>query len=222
MEPNKFDNQFKEKLSSREIKPSDAAWDRLDAMLSVSEKPKRKFSWLYIAASVLVFLTVGTVFFNQKESGVLNPKNTINTQDEITIKSSETAPILNSNNKSAVVIQETKKSISKSNIIPSSNKQLKNNNQIVAVSIINQKTEQKSIANPTTNALPVEKQLVLVENFKNENSSDQKSKIHVNPDNLLSQVDGELELSFREKVINKVNRNYQTLKVALDNRNNQQ
>ena len=222
MEPNKFDNQFKEKLSSREIKPSDAAWDRLDAMLSVSEKPKRKFSWLYIAASVLAFLTVGTIFFSQKESVVLNPKNTIKIQNEITIKSNETAPILNSSKKSVVVIQETKKSISKSNIIPSTNKQLKNNNQVVAVSIINQKTEQKSIANPTTNALPVEKQLVLVENFKNENSSDQKSKIHVNPDNLLSQVDGELELSFREKVINKVNRNYQTLKVALDNRNNQQ
>lgn len=221
MEPNKFDNQFKEKLSSREIKPSDAAWDRLDAMLSVSEKPKRKFSWLYIAASVLAFLTVGTIFFNQKESVILNSKNTINTQNGITIKSNETAPILDSNKKSAVVIQETKKSISKSNIIPSTNKQLKNNNQIVAVSIINQKTEQKSIVNPT-NALPVEKQLVLVENLKKENSSDQKSKIHVNPDNLLSQVDGELELSFREKVINKVNRNYQTLKVALDNRNNQQ
>ena len=62
---------------------------------------------------------------------------------------------------------------------------------------------------------------MLVENLKKENSSDQKSKIHVNPDDLLSQVDGELELSFREKVINKVNRNYQTLKVALDNRNNQ-
>lgn len=220
MEPNKFDNQFKEKLSSREIKPSDAAWDRLDAMLSVSEKPKRKFSWLYIAASVLAFLTVGTIFFNQKESVILNSKNTINTQNGITIKSNETAPILDSNKKSAVVIQETKKSISKSNIIPSTNKQLKNNNQIVAVSIINQKTEQKSIVNPT-NALPVGKQLVLVENLKKENSSDQKSKIHVNPDDLLSQVDGELELSFREKVINKVNRNYQTLKVALDNRNNQ-
>lgn len=220
MEPNKFDNQFKEKLSSREIKPSDAAWDRLDAMLSVSEKPKRKFSWLYIAASVLAFLTVGTIFFNQKESVILNSKNIINTQNGITIKSNETAPILDSNNKSAIVIQETKKSISKSNIIPSTNKQLKNNNQIVAVSIINQKTEQKSIVNPT-NALPVEKQLVLVENLKKENSSDQKSKIHVNPDNLLSQVDGELELSFREKVINKVNKNYQTLKVALDNRNNQ-
>lgn len=220
MEPNKFDNQFKEKLSTREIKPSDAAWDRLDAMLSVAEKPKRKFSWLYIAASVLAFLTVGTIFFNQKESVILNSKNTINTQNGITIKSNETAPILDSNKKSAVVIQETKKSISKSNIIPSTNKQLKNNNQIVAVSIINQKTEQKSIVNPT-NALPVEKQLVLVENLKKENSSDQKSKIHVNPDDLLSQVDGELELSFREKVINKVNRNYQTLKVALDNRNNQ-
>ena len=221
MEPNKFDNQFKKKLSDREIKPSDAAWDKLEAMLSVSEKPKRKFSWLYIAASILGFLMVGTIFYNQKESVLLNSKDTINTQNAITIKSSETAPILNSNKKSAVVIQETKKSISKSYIIPLSYKQLKKNNQVVAVSIINQKTEQKSIANTTT-ALSVEKQLVLVENFEKEKSSDQKSTIHVNPDNLLSQVDGELELSFREKVINKVNKNYQTLKVALDNRNNQQ
>jgi len=38
----------------------------------------------------------------------------------------------------------------------------------------------------------------------------------------LSQVDGELELSFREKVIAKVNKNYQTVKVALANRNNQE
>ena len=46
-----------------------------------------------------------------------------------------------------------------------------------------------------------------------------KTKIKVNPNTLLTQVDGELELSFREKVINKVNKNYQTVKVALANRN---
>jgi hypothetical protein len=46
-----------------------------------------------------------------------------------------------------------------------------------------------------------------------------KTAVKVNPNTLLSQVDGELELSFREKVINKVNKNYQTVKVALANRN---
>jgi len=47
----------------------------------------------------------------------------------------------------------------------------------------------------------------------------QKPVVHVNASNLLSQVDGELELSFREKIINKVSKKYQTVKVALSNRN---
>ena len=33
MEPNKIEEQFKELLNSRELQPSDKAWDRLDAML---------------------------------------------------------------------------------------------------------------------------------------------------------------------------------------------
>ena len=70
MEPNKLENQFREKLNPREISPSEAAWDRLDAMLSVAEKPKRKFTWLYIAASFIGFLLISTVFFNQKENTI--------------------------------------------------------------------------------------------------------------------------------------------------------
>ena len=76
MEPNKLETQFKEKLNSREIKPTEMAWDRLDAMLAVSEvkKPKRKFTWLYIAASFVGFLLITTVFFNQKEPSVDSKK----------------------------------------------------------------------------------------------------------------------------------------------------
>ncbi|MNG32444.1 hypothetical protein D3C84_1184600 [compost metagenome] len=55
-----------------------------------------------------------------------------------------------------------------------------------------------------------------------ENSAKPKSKVRVNANDLLNQVDGELELSFREKVITKVNKNYQTVKVALANRNQQE
>jgi len=76
MEPNNFEKDFREKLNKREIEPSNKAWDRLDAMLSVAEekKPKKSKKRLYIAASVVGFLLVGTFFFNQKESAVETPK----------------------------------------------------------------------------------------------------------------------------------------------------
>ena len=75
MEPNKLESQFREKLSYREINPSGAAWDRLEAMLTVAEKPKRNYTFWYVAASIVGFLFVGTVFFNQKENPISIDKN---------------------------------------------------------------------------------------------------------------------------------------------------
>lgn len=69
MEPNnKLEQNFRDQLSQREIQPSEKAWDRLDAMLSVAEKKKPKRTWMYIAASFLGFLLVGTIFFNQSKT----------------------------------------------------------------------------------------------------------------------------------------------------------
>jgi tellurite resistance protein len=45
------------------------------------------------------------------------------------------------------------------------------------------------------------------------------AKVKVNANSLLSQVDGELEQTFRQKVINRIGKNYQEVKVALANRN---
>lgn len=77
MEPNKLDKIIKEKFEQRTIQPSDKAWDRLDAMLSVSEnkKPTKKWNWLSIAAVFLGFVLLGTLVFtftNQNEV-VKNP-----------------------------------------------------------------------------------------------------------------------------------------------------
>jgi hypothetical protein len=43
--------------------------------------------------------------------------------------------------------------------------------------------------------------------------------IAVNSDHLLSQVDEELDLSFRERVLKSVNKKYREVKVAVVNRN---
>ena len=66
MEPNKIDNQIREKLNAREIQPSAQAWDRLDAMLAVSEekKPKKGYGWFFVAASTILIFGLGFFLFN--------------------------------------------------------------------------------------------------------------------------------------------------------------
>ncbi len=80
MEPNNLEKDFREKLNQRTIEPSDKAWDRLDAMLSVAEekKPKKKNKDGCISQQVLSdFYWLETFFFNQKKNTVETPVNTV-------------------------------------------------------------------------------------------------------------------------------------------------
>jgi hypothetical protein len=226
MERNKLETQFKEQLNSREIKPSEMAWDKLDAMLTVAEKPKHKFPWIYIAASILGFLLIGTVYFNQKKNLIGNQKNDIVIQNTVKpkttlIPSNVISPKMEG--RKNLVTNVVQKSTLKINRTPKLIEQpivLKNNqNKVADVSIKNQKSEPKTITSQT-NTVSVDELLASVGNpSKKENQLSQKSVVHVNASNLLSQVDGELELSFREKLIAKVSKNYQSVKVVLANRN---
>ena len=82
MEPNKLENQFREKLNNRAIQPSANAWDRLDAMLSVAdvaentetkEERKSKYSWMFVAATLLGFILISTVFLFQTDEMIDAP-----------------------------------------------------------------------------------------------------------------------------------------------------
>ncbi|MEO8535542.1 MAG: hypothetical protein ABI441_17425 [Flavobacterium sp.] len=247
MEPNNFEKDFREKLNQRKIEPSDKAWDRLDAMLSVAEEKKpavklrslkaSKNKWLYLAASIVGFLLVGTFFFNQKKV-VENPKSEVVVEETIQ-KDSVVKPGLKVRDavKQGIAISE-KEAIQHSG---NSKKEEKISNQkinqtirkatnpIAESSVINQKNQQSPVSN---------NQIIVPEMPKNEtadqllntaektvvaeNSAKPKAKIKINASDLLNQVDGELELSFREKMITKVNKNYQSVKVALGNRNKQE
>jgi len=239
MEPNNFEKDFREKLNQRKIEPSNKAWDRLDAMLSVTEKkqPKKKNRWLYIAASLVGFLLVGTFFFNKNKT-VQNPDNSVvakeNRKGDSVVK-----PALNiiDSVKTEIAISEndathisTKISIAKKiKRNQKTNKIIKNeSNQIAESSVIIKNNQEKQSINKEASVAEtfknkrVEQLLNTAEKSVAEHSAKPKSKIKVNASDLLNQVDGELELSFREKVITKVNKNYQTVKVALANRNQQE
>ena len=245
MEPNKIENQIKEKLNSREIQPSAQAWDRLDVMLSVAEekKTKRSLGWLYIAASITVLLTAGLFFFTQNGNEIQPKNDVVTTETKDTIQK----PV----NQTPTVEQklENQVAVSTEDKPKTDNRQPITTNQ--AVSINNQKTTNQKQSNPLINRdKPIEylinsdvavKDIPKIETKKDisttnnklddfllagldntaNQSANKKSAVKIDAKNLLSEVDGELELTFREKVINKVSKNYKEVKVALANRNNE-
>ncbi|MXO03929.1 hypothetical protein [Flavobacterium sp. HBTb2-11-1] len=247
MEPNKFEKDFREKLNQREIEPSNNAWDRLDAMLSIAEEKepikleskKSKRKWLFIAASLVGFLLIGTLFFNQNKKSVAAPETVIVEKETEYKKESNVEPIVKNTDsvKTETVIAEktSEKIVNKEERTNSeasgqiSNKTIKNvSNQVAESSIIIKNNQAKqSVNNQTQIAETSKKENVdqLLETAENKvvaQNQTKKAKVKINANDLLNQVDGELELSFREKVITKVNKNLQEVKVALSNRNQQE
>jgi hypothetical protein len=231
MEPNKLENQFREKLNNREINPSEAAWDRLDAMLSVADpnnsgqakqKPKRKFTWLYVAASFIGFFLISTVFFNQKENTIDTKNNNVVIENKTPKDRSKTESKSIKNEvdySKAILKQETKPLVQTEKKAESNvkNQTIKSQQEVVA-EIQPVKLNEPTVIN--LNAIPSDIDSLLASTSK-PNLDTNKKSIKINSTNLLNQVDGELQLSFREKALNTITKKYKEAKEALVNRNNQ-
>lgn len=222
MEPNKLETQFREQLNSREIKPSEMAWTKLDVMLSAAEKPKAKFPWLYVAASFAGLLLIGTVYFTSQEDTIKKQKNEVVIKNPVApeIKAIPSDSFHLKMEKKGSIVQVVQKSVSKSN----QSSELKQEsrvvkNQVVDVSIINQKTEQESIESQT-NAVTVDELLARVDkSARLNNKPNPNLQVHVDANQLLQQVDNDLEPTFRQSVFSKVADNFKVVKEAVVNRN---
>lgn len=72
MAPFNLENNIREKLENRELKPSPDAWKKLEAQLKTAQ-PKRKVGrWYYVAASVVGLFIAVSVFFNNNTAEVKN------------------------------------------------------------------------------------------------------------------------------------------------------
>lgn len=232
MKKSVIENQFKEKFNAREITPSKASWDRLDAMLTVAEKPKRSFKWMYIAASLLGFLLIGTLLFNQNEKEAVINSDTIVINEPKVIREVKVATTKMNLTKKVEVAKiteeqlgstETKSKVGSDSVLSNKGIQVAEKEiiQEQQLPIINQKAEQKIILQKTT-YVNVDELLASVDNASPKKSSIvAKSNVKVNSNELLTQVDGELDLTFREKAIKTVNQNFKAVKLALSNRNSE-
>ncbi|RAK24256.1 hypothetical protein B0I03_102109 [Flavobacterium aquaticum] len=225
MEPNKIDNQIREKLNTREIQPSAQAWGRLDAMLTVSEekKPKKGYGWFFVAASTILFLGLGFFLFNSNETTEINNSTpivtTINEEidtvetnkiDEISVEKEQ--PILVQNEVNFSKTQKNKKSEERKELIKEESLTKDNSSSI--------------IHHPSPNSykyvLP-ENLLAEVQTGEKVITSDKKTspkaKMKVDANSLLTNVEKELDENHRETTLDKLNRKFKDAKSALANRN---
>lgn len=226
MEPNKREEDFRIKLNSRTLQPSETAWDRLDAMLSVAEekKPKRRFTWLYIAAAFIGFVFVGLFLFDQQKNNVELNENTTTivesnpVQEQPEASAPETVPeklpvsVTPVKIKEAVAMTNTGKATGNPEIRVEKNMaKEKINEEMIAV--VPQKSIQKNRV-----AVNVDELLAAVDG--NQSKSElKKQNVTVDANSLLSTVEGELNTTYRENTFQTISRNFKTVKSAVANRN---
>lgn len=237
----KFEKQIQQKLNNYEIKPSANSWDRLDAMLSMEEKPKKKgFFWINIAASFVVLASIGYNFYyqNKTELPIRGKQIIVEENSELRIQNTDT-------NESKIIKTEIiEEVLVENNIKIKENKNWTSNDQkLVAISKTNNQKEVSIINNSTKENIvsfekenyqkesniqyvASEKQLNELDN-KSEKTIYQESKklkkgIYINPTTLLSKAEAELNQTYRETALEKLNKNFNNIKTVLVNRNYQE
>jgi hypothetical protein len=227
---NNIENQIKEKLNAREIQPSAPAWDRLDAMLSVSEtqQPKRNFTWLYIAASLLLFLGLGFFLLNSNETVTIETAIPVVT-NETTIEKVEENQMpteIKSNTSEEAVLVENSKLKNESIKINDEN-HVDSKNQVIADNpspITHHLSPITHHLSPNNyKYLSPEELLAQIEQPSKSDSSKIKvnasTKIKVDANELLTKVEQEVHQKHKESTIDKLRRNFNEVKSAVANRN---
>lgn len=225
MAPNKLDNQIREKLNARDIQPSAPAWDRLDAMLAVSEEKKSKkgYGWFFVAASTLLFFGLGFFLFNTNETPKIDNSNPIVTTNNNEIDSVQ----INTIDEFSV---ETEQSVLAQNAVnyskTSTNKNSKETNKLTNEENLTKDHSSPIIHHSSPNTYKyVSPDELLAEAQTGEKviTSDKKIvpkvKMKVDANSLLTTVEKELDDNHRETTLDKLNRKFQDAKSALANRN---
>ena len=226
MAPNKLDNQIKDKLNAREIQPTAQAWDRLDAMLAVSEEKKQKkgYGWFFVAASMLFFFGLGFFLFNSNETTEINNSTPIVTTIKEVLDTVKTTKIdeISLKKEQPVLVQ---------NEVNYSKKELRNIKPVKTEELIKEKNiiQEKPTPNaqhPTPNTykyVSPEDLLAEVQSGEKTNTSENKiiskTRMKIDANSLLTNVEKELDETHKETTLEKLSRKFQDAKSALANRN---
>ncbi len=104
MAPYKLEDNIREKLEARELKPSADAWNKLESKLDATQPKKKTVLWYYVAASFIGILILASVFFSRNKPEANNNFVEINTEKNILEKQPEIIP--NNSETNEIVTEE--------------------------------------------------------------------------------------------------------------------
>ena len=226
MKPNKLDNQIREKLNAREIQPSAQAWDRLDAILEVTDdkvNQKSKYFWQGLAASIVFVLSMSLLIYYSNKSNEV-PNNPVVVKENSVIQ-----PHVASQNDNQVEISESDPSPLKLNKdkVASKGSHLKKLETLALenVEIVNkpnvapQYETEALIVDATIEPMDISSQMLLnqVESKPSKNKSDESMK--PNPLKLLAQVEAKTNKTYLQKMVKTLQFNAENLVANFNNRN---
>ena len=93
MAPMKFEEQMKEKLDQRNIKPSDSAWETIISQMNSTNESRKKnsFLWYGIAAGFIGIILVSVVYFKGQDDAINDQYNVVDTE-KLTVPTEKALP----------------------------------------------------------------------------------------------------------------------------------
>jgi hypothetical protein len=246
MEPTKFENYIKKVLNGREIKPSETAWDRIKGQIQNENKPnKSTYSRYGIAVGFVGILMLSVLYFladkptiNQEAQIAAKPSapliekekkehliapvpkelSFITTVAQSSEDKSNGLPDINEKSKNKIVLSEDSQMMETEviqNNIPNDSNEIIEAKIAEVLSITNSLEENDNALTDieVDSLLRQAQKEILTEKFINSDKT-------VNPDALLSQVEGELDESFRDQIFDKLKSGFNKVRTAVAERNN--
>ncbi len=242
----KLEKHIKDRLEERKITPSAQAWDKIAAQIDTEEKPKQRGWYLYaIAASFIGILLVSIFFFkpeqpegntipvevvedNNSKKDLIQPKEeNINFKNKVQKESAVAEIDSNSTREDpsldfkpvvlpieTEVAEETVKNPIQDSFLSDSNDLITQKvNEIVAqVTLLETTNEEVTDAEVDSLLRAAQSQILSEELFAENGAVDAMA--------LLSEVEGELDGSFRDQIFDALKEGYFKLRTAVADRNN--
>jgi hypothetical protein len=249
METDKFEKHIKSQFKDREIQPSENAWEKISSELnSNTSKKKPVYLWMGIAASVMVLIGIALFYFNGSDDVNEIQFEVVDTYNKEALeekKSTESVPFLEKEpeavvkndvekinsgvakkqesikNKEIITIEDEIEVASVERAVP----EKKGDELEISDDIINTKVagivaqldvlEQYSTVTDAEvdSLLKMAQQEILREKiFKTDKSVDALA--------LLTEVEGELDQSFRDQIFNSLKASFIKVRTAVADRNN--
>jgi len=247
MEPTKFENHIKETLKGSEIKPSEAAWYKIKGQIKNDYEPKRTGYFRYVIAAGFIGILILSVLYFTTDDVTLNQEVQVAAKPLIPFVDKEKEELLKAavpEEESVIAAVEdpyeadeeksvaVSKKESKRELVISEDAKLANTEELqnitsedsnelidskiteVLATVTTLEENNKELTDLEVDSLLRQAQKeILTQKLLNSDNT-------VNPSALLSQVEEEMDQSFRDQIFEKLKSGYNKVRTAVADRNN--